>query len=327
MKVLVTGSGSHLARALLPKLLAEDRITQVIGVDLRPGGLRHAKFSEHRLDIRDPQLTELMHGVDAVIHMAFVVLRSSLGKQRKNRDLIRDINLGGSRHVFELARKAGVKCLIHLSSAAVYGAWPDNPPLMDENQARRVMTGFSYAEDKNAVEDFLDEYATLDSAPRVVRLRPHVILGPHAQRFLLALLRQPFYPRFPEPQPLSQCVWEDDVCDAVLLALFHPTARGAYNLAADDTLAFRDMLRLHQRFTLGLPFVLVKLLHRLLWWISSAGEEPGWLGGMRWSLAVSNHRAREELGWRPRYDCRTCVGLATGRATLEPPKTNDTEIS
>lgn len=313
MKILVTGAAAHLARPLLPRLLDDPRVASVTGVDLRPSGFCHPRYRELHLDIRDPALAEHLRGVDAVVHLAFVVLRSALGRHRRDRALIYDINVNGSIHVFAQAAAAGVRHIVHLSSAAVYGAWPDNPPLMDETQPLRAMPGFAYAEDKIAVERWLDAFVTTHPALRVVRLRPHVIIGPQCQPMLRFLLAQPFYPALPVPHPLCQCVWEDDVAEAIIAAVFSP-ARGCYNLGAQPALPFRDMLRASGRRVMPVPFRLARIAQHLLWHVAGIGEEPGWLDGMRYSLAVDSTKALAELGWRPTISTIDCVRRLCGGA-------------
>ena len=53
MKILVTGSASHLAAALLPMLCARPEIERVTGVDLDPPRFQHTRFNPLRLDIRN----------------------------------------------------------------------------------------------------------------------------------------------------------------------------------------------------------------------------------------------------------------------------------
>ena len=311
MRILVTGAASHLAAVLLPRLCLHPAVEQVTGLDLKPGRYHHPRYHHLRGDVRDRRLLARIHRQqrpDAVIHLAFVVLRSQLGRRRHDRELIRDINVNGSRAVFDSACAAGVSCLLHLSSAAVYGAWPDNPPRIAENQPRRVMHGFSYAEDKNAVEDLLDALQERTAGPRVVCLRPHVILGHNAQPFLTALLRQPFYPRFAPPAPLTQCVWETDVVDAILASLLRPV-HGPFNLASEPAMSFAAMQRQAHRLAIPLPFGLLRWSQRRLWRLTAALEEPGWLDGMPHSLALDCGRARRLLGWAPRYDTTACIRM------------------
>ena len=305
MRIFVTGSSSHLAKVLLPMLCEHPKISHVKGVDINPGNFEHKKFSFSNIDVRDTALSQHMNGCDVVIHLAFVVLRSTLKQQRKNRELIHDINVNGSTNVFQQANKLGFKKIIHLSSAAVYGAWPNNPNSINENQARQVMKGFSYAEDKNEVEDWLDNLEK-NSKIDIIRLRPHVILGPQSQPFLLSLIRQPFYPKLPDPQPLSQCIWENDVADAIIKSVFS-NASGAFNLAAEPAISFKEMIQMSHRFSIPVPIKLLRFTHKYLWHISSVGEEPGWLDGMPYSLAIDSSKAKNELGWEPQHSTYDCI--------------------
>ncbi|MDH5301414.1 MAG: NAD-dependent epimerase/dehydratase family protein [Gammaproteobacteria bacterium] len=306
MKILITGASSHLARALLPSLCADPEISAITGVDLQPTTLNHPKYQHHQFDIRSEKLDELMPNQQAVIHMAFVVIPGWLKHRRHHRELIRELNVSASRHVFERCIAHRIPALIHLSSAVVYGAWADNPAIMDERQPLRAMTGFAYAEDKVAVEKILDELESVPHAPRIVRLRPHVILGSHAQPLLRNLLRQPCYPRLPDPQPLTQCVWEEDVCQAICLALKN-SAHGAFNLAADPPLSFKSMIQYRHRYNFALSLAPLIRLHRLLWKFTGSAGEPGWVEGLQHALAIDSRRAREQLGWQPQKNSYQCL--------------------
>jgi len=305
MKIVVTGSSSHLASVLLPLLCEINEITLVEGIDVCKGDFQHRKFKENILDIRDPNIATLMHRCDCVIHLAFIVLRSTLGRKRKNRELIFDINVNGSINVFQSAAAQSVKTIIHLSSAVVYGAWPENPDAIKETQKRKVMSGFSYAEDKNKVEDWLDKFEQRNQIA-VIRLRPHVILGPKSQPFLLSLIKQPFYPRLPDPQPLLQCIWESDVADAIVKSI-HLQSSSILNLAADPPISFKQMIQLSHKISIPVPMTLLKFIHQSLWKISSIGEEPGWLNGMPYPLIIDASKAKKELDWTVKYSTEECI--------------------
>lgn len=308
MKVLVTGSASHLARALLPRLLGEARIAQVIGVDLKPAPLVHARYRHVLLDVRAAALADWLAGVEAVVHLAFVVMQSDLGARRRDRAWMRDINVRGSCQVFALSAELGVRTLIHCSSAAVYAPAAVPGTVLCEAHPRGALPGFAYAEDKIAVEDWLDRFEAQHTSPRVVRLRPHLILGPRAQPYLKKLVRLPYYPRLPDPPPRLQCVHEDDVAQAIIAALFTPQARGAYNLAVADALSLREIKRLVCGRAVGVPLVALRALATLAWELFDYGTDPAWVQGLRYDLVLDSSRARRELGWRPRYDSvRDCL--------------------
>jgi UDP-glucose 4-epimerase len=286
MNVLVTGSSSHLARAVLPVLCAKDNIARVTGVDIAAPHFSHEKFRAERCDIRAPRLKALLAGKDALVHLAFVVLR---GRMREAEMM--DINVNGSYRLFQAARDAGVKRLIHLSSAAVYGRGVG----VTEDASLAPLPDFRYAEHKVQLERLLEA-----DVPECVRLRPHVILGRHAQPLLLQLLSLPLYPALPSPYPRLQCVHEDDVARAVLLAIGRDV-RGPFNLAAHDSFTYRELIRRRHRFTFPLPLAAARAGLRTIWRITGWGGEPGWIEGLAHTLTLDCGRAMTELGWRSRY--------------------------
>jgi nucleoside-diphosphate-sugar epimerase len=283
MRLFVTGSSAHLARALLPRLCTHPGVEAVTGIDLRTPHFAHRLFSATQGDIRDPDIAVRLAGHDALIHLAFVVLRGRMSESE-----MFDINVTGGHKVFHAARAAGVKRLIHLSSAAVYGQGVH----VKESAPYAPLPGFLYARHKAHLEQLL-----AIEFPECVRLRPHVILGPHAQRLLRQLLRQPCYPRLPEPQPLLQCVHEDDVARAVLLAL-DCDVRGAFNLATEDNFSFRDAIRRRHRVSIPLPLAAARHGVNLAWRYLGWGGEPAWVEGLTHTLLLNCRRAIVELGWR-----------------------------
>jgi UDP-glucose 4-epimerase len=287
MRVFITGSSSHLARALLPRLCAQENIEHVTGIDLMPPHFTHAKFTALRGDIREASLEPLMRGHDALVHLAFVVLRGRLSPAR-----MFQTNIGGSMRAFHAARNAGHKRLIHLSSASVYGSGVH----LTEDAPMRPLAGFLYGEHKALLEKML-----AIEFPECVRLRPHIILGPHAQKLLKSILRQPFYLRLPRPHPLLQCVHESDVCDAIQLCLEREVS-GPFNLAVEETLTYRELIRRRHRMSLPLPLNAVRAGFNLAWRINGWGGEPQWIGGLSQSLTLNCRRALVELGWVRRHD-------------------------
>jgi UDP-glucose 4-epimerase len=295
MKVFVTGSSSHLARALLPTLCAAREVERVTGIDLEPPHFKHPKFAAHSADIRDPRFEQLLRDHDALVHLAFVVLRG-----RMSPDQMFEINVTGSMRVFHAARAAGIARLIHLSSAAVYGSGIH----LAEDAPLRPLSDFLYGEHKALLETML-----AIEFPRCARLRPHVILGPHAQPLLKSLLRQPFYLRLPRPHPLFQCVHEDDVAAAILLCLGRDVS-GPFNLAVEENLTCRELIRRRHKVSLPLPLTAARAGLKLAWKFYGWGGEPAWINGLSHSLTLNCRRALVELGWQRQYDLAATLNTA-----------------
>ena len=286
MRVFVTGSSAQLARALLPRLCAHPGVVQVTGVDIAPPHFAHPKFSAIALDTRASQLAHHMDNHNILINLAFRVLRG-----RMSETAMFDININGGHKVFHAARAAGVARLIHVSSAAVYGIGEN----LCEDAPLAPLPGFLYGQHKARLEQWLTA-----EFPQCLRLRPHVILGPNAQPLLKWLLRQPFHLRLSEPVPRLQCVHEQDVADAVLLAM-QSDARGALNLAAADSFSFRDAVRARHRASLPLPVPLARAALGAAWKLTGWGGEPAWIDGLARNLTLDCSRAQRELGWHSRH--------------------------
>lgn len=282
MKVFLTGSSGHLAQALLPRLCAHPDIAQVIGVDINPPRFSHSKFEHRQIDVRDPALDALLADCDALTHLAFVVLRGKIDEHTMHA-----INVTATQRLFDAAARAGIKRLIHLSSAAVYGSGEN----LREDAPLKPLPGFLYAVHKAELEDWFAQHH-----PEAVRLRPHIILGPHCLRLFYQLLALPLYVRLPDPQPRLQCVHEDDVAEAIVLALFSD-ARGAFNLAAPETFSFKEVIRRRHRVVLPLPLSFAKAFLNLACHLTGWGGEPAWLDGMQHSLTLDCKRAQRELKW------------------------------
>lgn len=294
MRIFITGSASHLARACLPILCRDQRIQHIVGIDLAPAIFAHAKFTHHVLDIRSAEVAQLLAGCDALVHLAWVVLRGKMPAPT-----MYAINVSGTQAVFEAARQVGLSRLIHLSSAAVYGAGED----LNETAPLQPYPGFLYAQHKVEIEHFLAH-----EFPQALRLRPHIILGPHCQTLLKQLLHQPCYPHLRTPLPRLQCVHEDDVAQAIVSGLFTNCA-GPLNLATSDSFNLREIITARHRYSLALPLSLLRPAFRLVNRSSGWGGEPAWLQGLSASLTLDCSRAQQALDWRAQYD--TAATLAS----------------
>ncbi|OBS09105.1 NAD-dependent epimerase/dehydratase family protein [Acidihalobacter prosperus] len=308
MRIVVTGSAGRLGRVLVPRLLASGLADEVTGIDRAPAAYADTRYRHHRLDVRDPRSAALLEGADALAHLAFVLMGGGLGRRRHDREVVRGINVEGSCRVFEAAARAGVRQLVFVSSAAVYGAWPDNPPRLTETAPLRAMPGFAYAEDKIAVERWLDDFSSAHPDLTVTRLRPHAIVGAQAHPLLNLVLKQPLYPAA-RPVPLTQCIWEQDVARAMILALRQRTP-GIFNLAADPPMSLRDMLGLVRRWRLPVTPSLLAATHRLAWRLTPAAGEPGWVQGLRHPLVLDTRQAQRTLRFTPLLDVAECVRRA-----------------
>ena len=152
MRVLFTGADGYIGALLGPYLM--QRGIDAVGLDTgfyREGWLFPMNGPRPTVitkDIRD--LTEEdLQGFDAIAHLA-ELSNDPLGQQ--NRDLTFDINHKGSVKLANMARKAGVKRFVYMSSCSVYGVG-EGDNVLDETSPVNPQT--AYAECKVLVENDL----------------------------------------------------------------------------------------------------------------------------------------------------------------------------
>ncbi|HYC44764.1 MAG TPA: NAD-dependent epimerase/dehydratase family protein [Burkholderiales bacterium] len=284
MNVLVTHAGGSFAQALLPALCARAGVERVTAVDIRPVRVEHPKLVVISSDPLRADAASLFAGHDALVH-----LPPATGVRAAAEDV--EAAVRPAHRLFHAAHAAGLTRLVQLSTAAVYG-----PAIHAHEQSPlRPFANSRYAREQAHLEQLL----TIDF-PQCVRLRPHLIAGPHADRRLKRVLRQPFYPGLPDPQPLYQCVHEDDLAAAVLRVL-ESDARGPYNIAAEDSFSLKDAIRRRHLLAFALSrdrarSALAFASRHLRWEL-----DPIWLDIAGETLLVNCRRAVTELGWRCRY--------------------------
>jgi nucleoside-diphosphate-sugar epimerase len=166
MKVLFTGADGYIGALLGPYLLA--RGIEAVGLDtgfyrqgwLYPqGGARPRTITK---DIRNITLEDVQ-GFDGVAHLG-ELSNDPLGQQAP--ELTRQINHGASVALANLARKAGAKRFVYMSSCSVYGVGKGDETL-DESSPVNPQT--AYAECKAKVEQDVSIMAGDDFEPCFLR--------------------------------------------------------------------------------------------------------------------------------------------------------------
>jgi UDP-glucose 4-epimerase len=291
MRVAVTGASGLVGRPLVAALARDDGVEEVLAIDVRPPGSPPVpRVRTIERDTRDPRLAADLAGSDALVHLAFRVLDA--------RDAVA-VNVDGSRNVFEAAIAGGAGTIVHASSGAVYGAAPDNPVPLTEEQPLRASTSFFYPRTKEIVEGMLDDLGARHPGVRIARLRPTTILAPGAP----LLFGRRAYVTFSDFDPPMQFTWVDDVVAAFVSALHNQAATGAFNLGAPGTVRSSDVARILGVRSIRLPYsarrAAAAAMSRLR---IPGGLHPGFVEMNRYPIVVASARAEVELGWRPGCD-------------------------
>jgi nucleoside-diphosphate-sugar epimerase len=132
MKILVTGTEGYLGSLLAPMLLGRGH--EVTGVDVgfyKSGYLYHAEGDQPKTLVKDIRhLTpEDLRGHDAVVHMA-ELSNDPTGELAPH--ITYEINHKGSVRLARIAKEAGVRRFIYMSSCSVYGVAGGDMPVTEE---------------------------------------------------------------------------------------------------------------------------------------------------------------------------------------------------
>jgi nucleoside-diphosphate-sugar epimerase len=329
MRVVVTGASGNVGTSVLDALALDDGVQEVVGIARRRPSRAFPKTRWEAADVQADaaRLPALFEGADAVVHLAWAIQPS-----RDARELHR-VNVEGSRAVFDAAAQAGVGALVHASSIGAYSPGPKDRPV-DESWPTGGVSSSFYSRHKSEAERLLDRVEAANPQLRVVRLRPGLIFKPQAaaeiRRYFAGpllpspLLRPAFLRVMPAmPRLVLQAVHSDDVAEAYRLVVTDPSARGAYNVAADPVLDPSTLAREFGAVKLPLPPRLVRVLADVSWRARLQPTPPGWLD-MGLAVPVMDTSRLRGLGWRERWSSlealrRLLEGMARGEGFDTPP--------
>jgi len=301
MQIALTGSSSYLAGVLLPLLENDPDIQEIIGLDLKPRTDSFKKLHWLKRDVRDPEIYKDMQGCDALVHLAFIVM------PLRKESLALEINIEGSKNAFLAGAKAGVKKIVHASSCAAYGAWPDNPELISEDHPLRGMPDFYYSFSKAKVEEYLDRFEQEHPHIVVTRLRPPIFLGPTINNLMREIAARKIFVNISNRQIKAQFAWDEDIASAFHLAL-KKDFPGAFNVAGDGCLNAQEMADILNLWTVPLPYSLALLGTKILWHLRiSKNLSPGWLKVLTYPIIINTDKARKIMGWVPKHDTRAAL--------------------
>jgi UDP-glucose 4-epimerase len=307
-RVAITGSSGYYGRHLIGYIRRADPGVEILGLDVMPP--REAapdRFAP--VDVRSPELARVLAEFrpDTVVHLAFIV------QPIHDAARMHDININGSRNVFDAVAAISPKRFLVASSATAFGAWPDNPLPIDDRRPVRGRPEFQYAHEKTLIERMLVEFADRCPAIAVSWVRPCIIYGPGVDNFLSNLLLN--YPLVALPDGCDvpqQYVHEDDVA-AATWCILKAGGRGPYNVAPPDWILLTDVARETRRRAISLPVWMMKLASKLCWGLRLPllRVPPTLIIYVRYPWVVAPTRLCRELGFRFQYS-----SLETLRALL-----------
>lgn len=207
-RVVLTGAAGPLGRRVAARLVGHDDV-DLLALDVTP-----APDAPVPVLALGPtaDLKRHLEGADVLVHLG-----SSLGPVLDGTGAS-GVDLELTRRLFAAAGDAGVTHLVVLSTAMVYGAWPDNPVPLTEDAPLRPNAELAFAVQKAEVERLAGEWRDAHPGTTVALLRPVLAVSEETGGWLASSSWSPRAVQAGDEEPPVQVVHLDDLAAAVDVA-------------------------------------------------------------------------------------------------------------
>jgi UDP-glucose 4-epimerase len=302
--VVVTGISGNLGRALAKQL---HKLERIIGIDRRPFVGKPKDIEMHQLDLRKKKLEDVFrrNEVQAVIHMGI------MHDPRMSQEDHHSFNVIGTTRVLDCCAKYGVKKVIVLSSANVYGPSPDNSNFLTEDAPLMAASRFSGVRDLIEVDMLAHGFFWKHPSVQTAILRPVHIVGPtikNAPSNYLRLKRPWMMAGF---DPMVQLIHVDDAARAMVEAL-RREAKGVFNVVGPGQVPLSAVFRELGRTVLPVPHPLARPLLSTLFKYRVSSFPAEELDHIQFLCAVDGSRWERDAQWKPQYTMRETIRSVLG---------------
>jgi nucleoside-diphosphate-sugar epimerase len=296
--VVVTGAAGPAAERVVASLAACEGVDRVVVVAprpdpqvraaVRPGG---AVVEVHVADVAAVDLERFLHEASALVHLGAAV-------DDLDPALLADGRIvDEAAAVLRAAAGAAVDRLVLVSSAAVYGAWANNPVPLTEAAIVKPPAAFrpavELAEAERRVSDWSDDHP--GASVTVLRAAP-VVADDHPG-WLARALRSALSLPVADRDPATQYLHADDLGAAIVLALAGQ-ADGVLNVAPDGAISGSERRALDRGPRLRLPEPAATRVATWRWQLGLAPAPPELIPFVTHPWVVANDRLRA-AGWVP----------------------------
>ncbi len=303
LKVLVTGATGGFGKLLIRQLEENPKVKKIIGLSKEDFDDEEVEFDDDQKfdlfvgDTRKKRVEEVFQrnpGIDVMVHMAYDNSPDHAARE------VEETNVFGTLRMIRLARKYGVKKFVYKSPTIVYGANPDNPALLTEDMPLRGDR--ESATIRNKIETDMTCQMNMHPGilPRILILRCCAIVGNDVRAPMNTLFKGDFVPMVMGFDPMFQVMHQDDVTQALELAVTNEDAEGIFNIAGKRTEPLTEVIHRFGKKSLPLPEIGLKTFYKFYFYSKRQHSFPFNLDFLKFTFAVDTTRAREVLGYEPK---------------------------
>jgi UDP-glucose 4-epimerase len=250
----------------------------------------------HVVDLRKRKFEDVFRTErpDAVVHLAFV------RHFRSDPQVRHEVNVLGTKRVLEYAIAHGVKRIVVVSSSYVYGALPDNPYYMNEDFPLNVSRTYPEVRDLAEVDTLATGFLWRHPEVATAVLRPVNTLGYYVHSAIGRYLSRRYIPTILGYNPMMQFIHEEDVAEAVALAL-QTGAHGVFNVAGPGAVPLKVAIRETGGVAVPVPEpVAWSVFGRLFRW-GLYHTPPGAMDFLKYPCTVDGRPFARATGFQPLF--------------------------
>jgi UDP-glucose 4-epimerase len=292
-KVLITGISGGQGRLLTRRLLDKFEVCGVDRVEWEghPPGVR-----VHIVDLTRKKFEDVIRTEQPthIVHMGFIRHFRTAERTRY------DVNVRGSRKLFDHCVQNGVQSLVVLSSSYAYGAFPENPYYMDEDAP--LSASRSYPEIRDLVEVDTLASAFLWRYPhiRTAVLRPVNVLGYYVHSMIGQYLREARVPTVMGFDPMMQFIHEEDLAEAIALTV-ELGLQGVFNVTGPGEVPLHTAIRETGGTAIPVPEFLLRSIFTRLFNFGLIPYPPGAIDYLKFPLTLSGDRFADATHFKPLF--------------------------
>jgi UDP-glucose 4-epimerase len=317
MRYVITGGSGYIGTRLVDHLSRREDTERIFICDVAPPHGYKPKTEYERLDVRDRAAVRSVlerSRAEVLVHLAFIL------NPAHDEQLMYDVDVNGTHNVLEAAADAGTGQVLVTTSAAAYGAFPDNPVPLTEDDPVRGVAGFSYARDKTESDRLCQLWAKTYPERVMTIVRPCIVFGPNVDNYFVRLwTKQPFTVDVGNLDEQIQFVHEDDLVEAITGLLLGRHA-GAFNIAGEGTMTLRECSELLGTPIRKMPLRAYRGLARAMWGARLSEAPPGQIEFGLYPWIVSTDKLETATGWTPKHTSRETFEITMRAHGKLPPE-------
>ena len=298
--LFITGVSGYFGMKLAEHFGRKSDVGKIIGIDIKAPERKIKKLHFIKHDVRVGMASLISENkIHWAIHAAYIT------PPIHNKKLMEDININGTKNFLSACSSPGVEHIMQVSSTMAYGFYRDNPPVLYEETPLRGNKDFTYAKNKKELESLCEEFEKNYPGILFTVVRPCFVVGPGFNNPFATHLKKKIV-FLPSDAGDFQFVHEDDLVEAMYL-LFNRKKTGVYNITADGTITFGEMIKMLGGIQLKIPPFLIYPLNNLAWFLRLkfiTGFPSPAMNLIRHPWIASNDKIKKELAYSFKYNSR-----------------------